>query len=369
MNFAFDEDQRSLGDTVAAALADVPALTAADLTTEGSEAAWLTVADLGLFSLLIPEAHGGVGLRLVDIALAVEALGAALAPPIVASTLIASDVLARHGSPAQQERWAPRIASGELKVALAITEAGADYQAETLSTTAESGKLSGRKLLVSGGAAADAFLVLGNYAGAPACWLVDASREDIPRAPEQSLDPTSEPAAITFSGIQAERLETGLAADRLENVGAIVTAGMMIGIAARMLDASVEYTKAREQFGQPIGAFQAIKHRCADMAVAVEAARSAAYYAFWAASEEGEDTRRAASMAKAYCGDVARFVCNETIQVHGGMGFTWELGLHRYLRRAKLLEHQFGDAVFHRERIVAATLQASGPAAQRRDAA
>jgi alkylation response protein AidB-like acyl-CoA dehydrogenase len=132
-----------------------------------------------------------------------------------------------------------------------------------------------------------------------------------------------------------------------------------------MLDAAVDYAKTRVQFGQAIGAFQAIKHRCADMAVAVEAGKSAAYYAFWAAAEDAPDRARAASMAKAYCGDVSRQVCNETIQVHGGMGFTWELGLHRFLRRSKVIEHAFGDAAWHNERILAATLAAMNDAGLR----
>jgi alkylation response protein AidB-like acyl-CoA dehydrogenase len=143
-----------------------------------------------------------------------------------------------------------------------------------------------------------------------------------------------------------------------------------MGIAARMLDASVDYAKTRVQFGQPIGAFQAIKHCCADMAVAVEAGRSAAYYSFWTAAEDAVDRARAASMAKSYCGGVARQVCNDAIQVHGGMGFTWELGLHRFLRRAKVLEHAFGDIAYHNERLLAETLAVKrGEHVGRRDAA
>ena len=368
MNFAFDEEQRSLGETVAAAIADLPALVGPDPSTASNEAAWETVAQLGLFSLLIPAEHDGVGLRLIDLALAIEALGAGLAPPVVASTLIATDALIQHGSASQKESWFPRIAAGEVKIALAIVEEGADYALESLSTTAEQGALTGSKLLVAGGSTANAFLVVGKYAGEPACWLVDATTAGIGIELEKSIDPSADLAAVTFSQVVADRLQPG-SAENLENVGAIVTAGMMTGIASKMLDASVSFVSTREQFGQPIGAFQAIKHRCADMAVAVEAARSAAYYAFWAVSENGEDNRRAASMAKAYCGDVSRSVCNETIQVHGGMGFTWDLGLHRYLRRSKLFEHQFGDATFHRERVVAATLMAAATVSQHRDAA
>ena len=123
-----------------------------------------------------------------------------------------------------------------------------------------------------------------------------------------------------------------------------------------MLDTAIEYAKTREQFGQAIGSFQTLKHRCADMAVSLDSARSATYYAVWAVSEGSADRARAASMAKAYAGDVARQVCNEAIQIHGGMGFTWDLALHRFLRRAKVIEHAFGSTAWHNERLLQETL-------------
>nr|WP_314447302.1 acyl-CoA dehydrogenase family protein [uncultured Sphingomonas sp.] len=369
MNFAFDEDQHSLGDTVASVLGGVASLTVPDLNTEGNDEAWAAVAELGLFALLVPEEHGGVGLSLVDLALAIEALGAGLAPPLIASTLIATDVLLQHGSAALKETWLPRIAAGEARIAIASFEAGSDYEPASLKMTSTGGMLDGRKLLVAGGTKADAFLVLGTYAGETACWLVDAKAGGVAATSERSIDPAAELASVAFTGAPGERLQLGSAAARTLEAGATVTAGMTIGIAARMLSASVEYASTRIQFGQPIGAFQAIKHRCADMAVAVEAGRSAAYYAFWAIGEGDSRDRRAASMAKAYCGDVARSVCNEAVQIHGGMGFTWELGIHRYLRRTKLFEHQFGDSVYHREQVVSETFRSSGGTAQCRDAA
>jgi alkylation response protein AidB-like acyl-CoA dehydrogenase len=134
----------------------------------------------------------------------------------------------------------------------------------------------------------------------------------------------------------------------------------MTGIAGKVFDKAVQYVKQRVQFGKPVGSFQAIKHRCADMAVAVEASRSAAYYAAWALANESPDHGKAISIAKSFCGDTARFVCNEGMQLHGGMGFTWALGLHLYLRRAKLLEYTYGDATHHRKRVLAAALAELG---------
>ena len=137
----------------------------------------------------------------------------------------------------------------------------------------------------------------------------------------------------------------------------------MTGIAARVLDMAVEYAGQRVQFGRPIGAFQAIKHRCADMMVLVETSRTAAYYAARASSSGPDEAGQAVSMAKAYCGDAARDVCNEAIQIHGGIGFAWELDLHLYLRRAKSLEYAYGDASVHRERVLAAALLARSESA------
>ena len=376
MNFAFDEQQRSLAETVASALADVPALTAPDLAAAGDDIAWSSLAGLGLFALQAPEVNGGVGLTLVDVALAVEALGSELAPPAIASTLIAIDLITRHGSDRQREEWLSRIAAGECRVAIAMYEAGGDYDLADLATVVRGGRMQGDKLMVAGAEQADLFIVVANDGNDAGAYLVANGVDGVSVEPHDTIDPTSRLARVRLVDVVLgnDTLLGGAnpraALDRLFDIGAIVHAGLLIGIAGRMLDRSVEYAKTREQFGRPIGSFQTIKHRCADMAVAVEAGRSIAYYAFWTGAEDGADRSRAASMAKAYCGEVSRFVCNEAIQIHGGMGFTWELGLHRYLRRAKLIEHQFGDTVHHQERVLVETLaQGDRSLAARRDAA
>ena len=362
MNFGFDVDQKSLGETVAQLLADFPALTAPDLATPRDDAVWRALTDLGMFSLLVPERFGGVGLSLVDLALATEALGAGLAPPAIAATLAATDLIVRHGSEAQQRKWLPRIASGDLKVALAIQDADCGYEPEGVKTFASDGVISGRKILVAEGADAAMFLVLAQQSTGIAIVAIDRETPGVHVRPHDDIDPTSGLCAIDFDGaaVAADNVIGAAAPDRavrrLLDVAVTIASGQLMGIATKMLDASVEYARTRVQFGQPIGAFQAIKHRCADLAVAVEAGRSAAYYAFWAVAEEAPDRARAASMAKAYCGEVARQACNDAIQIHGGMGFTWELGLHRYLRRAKVVEHAYGDIAYHNERVLADTL-------------
>lgn len=365
MNFGFNSEQKSLGDTVAERLTDFPSLLAPDPAEAKDPEVWKALAELGLFSLLVPEQDGGVGLSLVDIALAVEALGAGLAPPIVSSTLIATDVIAAYGAIAQKERLLPAIAAGDLKVAIAVLEAGQGYDPEDVQTVLSGGKVSGSKMLTADGQDADAFLVLVRSDNRPAVVVVDRAAPGVRVRSHVDLDASSGLCELVLDGVEVSDdplngfSASAVAVDRLIDVASTVYAGMEIGIAGRMLDAAVEYAKTREQFGQAIGAFQAIKHRCADMAVAVEAGRSAAYYAFWAIAENAPDRGRASSMAKAYCGEVTRDACNEAIQIHGGMGFTWELGLHRFLRRAKVMEHAFGDHTWHYERVMTTTLTAN----------
>lgn len=374
MNFGFNEEQKSLGETVAALLADFPALTGPDPAQARDPAVWQALADLGLFALLVPEAQGGVGLSLVDVALAIEALGAGLAPPIAASTLIATDIIAREGTAAQRETLLPRIATGDVRVALAVMEDGQGYDPAQVRTMMGGNGVTGVKILVPDADIADMILVLARVDGRVGLVMLSRDARGVAIRHHADIDPSSGLCEVTLDGAALMdgaligHAGSGDVVPRLMDAAAIVYAGMAMGIATRMLDASVDYAKTRVQFGQPIGAFQSIKHRCADMAVAVEAGRSAAYYAFWTAAENDADRSRAASMAKAYCGEIARDVCNETVQIHGGMGFTWELGLHRFLRRAKVMEHGFGNHVWHYERIMAHTLAARAVAADARAA-
>ncbi|MBC2670587.1 acyl-CoA dehydrogenase family protein [Novosphingobium piscinae] len=363
MNFAFNEEQKSLGETVDRLLEDHAALRAPDLSAEANGPAWDALAELGLFAMMVPEDQGGAGLTAVDLALSVEAMGSALGPIAALDALAVTDLLVRHGTPAQQADLLPRIATGELRVAVAVTEQGCDEAPEGVGTTVTGNRLSGTKVLVREAAAAHLFAVVAQSGTGAAIYLVPADAAGVTVRAHEDIDPTCALGEVTFDNVElgAEALvgaaNPARAVTRLFDGGAALSACLQVGIAARMLATAVEYARTRVQFGQAIGAFQAIKHRCADMAVAVEAARSATYYGVWAFAEDAPDRARAVSMAKAYAGEVAKHVCNETIQVHGGMGFTWELGLHRYLRRAKVIEHAFGSTLWHNERIVVETLR------------
>ena len=330
---------------------------------------WQRLTDLGLFSMLVPEKYGGLGLSFVDMALVFEELGMALVGSPVAETIAASDMIVRHGSAAQQASLLPLLAAGKLRIAIAIMEPESGFGEQNIQTRATSTgngwRLNGHKIMVPHAKGADLIMVAARIGSTQTLglMLVDAQRAGQARHEHATLDPACRFYALSFDNVSVDAEDILGAASphpaslaRLMDVSSALAALQLTGIASKVLDISVAYGAQRIQFGKPIGSFQAIKHKCADMAVAIDASRSAAYYCAWAIAEDAPDRAKAVSIAKSFCGDTARLVCNEGIQIHGGMGFTWELGLHWYLRRAKVLEFSHGDAAFHRERVMAATL-------------
>jgi alkylation response protein AidB-like acyl-CoA dehydrogenase len=360
MNFDFDPQQLELRDTVARALADAAPFEGHATRGDDDHAVWSTLADLGLFGLMVPEAQGGLGLTLIDVALIAEEFGAALAPLSITDTLIACDVIARHGSAGQLAQWLPRIAEGHCRIAIGWIEEASGYDPVRMQTGIKGQSLNGTKLLVPHADKANAFLIPVQNGVA----LIDSNAPGVTLMPHESLDPTCGHHSVAFDSVvvTAEAVLNGFAPQdataRLFDVAATVYAGMALGIARETMNRAATYARERIQFDRPIGSFQAIKHKCADMFTSVEAARAAAYYGFCAVAEAGAEGPHAASMAKAFCGDVAVRCCQDAIQVHGGMGFTWELGLHHFLRRAKVMGAAWGDGDFHRERVMEKTLEA-----------
>ncbi|HET6236048.1 MAG TPA: acyl-CoA dehydrogenase [Acetobacteraceae bacterium] len=363
MNFDFIEDQYLLRDSVRAFLADhwdTKKLRAAG--GRFSADLWQGLTGLGLQTLLVPEQHDGSGLGLVDSVLAFEEFGRALVPGPVRDTILISEVIARFGTPAQCAALLPAIAAGTARVAFAHAEPGAGHRTEPTGVTATSDgsawRLHGRKILVP---AADAATVLAISARLPdgraALFLCDLPAQGVTLTRNIAVDADSMPCRVDLNAAPAAVLGVD-ALSRLLETSAIAAAAEMIGIAGAALDLAVAYAKQRTQFDRPIGSFQAIKHRCADMLVALEAARPSAYYAAWAATEDAPDQPLAVSVAKAAAGDACRFVCNECLQIHGGVGFTWEFDVHLYMKRGKFLEYSFGDATWHRERVAALVLPA-----------
>jgi len=369
MDFDFSDEQYSFRDSIRGFLARRSAPSGPGIPAPWGpreETLWAGLADLGIFSVLVPERHGGLGLSFVDLSLVLEEFGRALLPPLIMETLVATDVIARFGSDEQKSTMLPLIAGGRLKLSCALAESGG-YDPADMSTgvesTAAGERLKGAKILVPDAAAADVLVVAARLGGKrTALLLLERGREGVQLREQRTLDLLSAYDEATFTNVVIHSADVlgGVASvdgvQRLWDAGAVSAATFMTGITGKVLETSVDYVKQRHQFGKPIGSFQAIKHKCADMAVAIESSRSAAYYAAWSLASDAPERPKAVSIAKSFCGDTSRLVCNEGIQLHGGMGFTWDLGLHHYLRRAKVLEYSYGDATYHRQRVLSAAL-------------
>jgi alkylation response protein AidB-like acyl-CoA dehydrogenase len=367
MDFAFNPDQQLLKNAARAFLDErcTPAAVRAlwDDPRGESEALWKDIAQLGWLGLALPEAYGGSGLGLVETAIVLEEMGRAACPSPYLPTVLAAALLEEAGTAAQKGRWLPAIATGGARASVALADGHGDWDPSAVATraarTASGWTLTGVKPCVPWAHVADVVVVPARAPEGLTVFLVEAGSPGLHLGPLTAMDPGTRWVTLTLAGVQvpAEAVlgapgggEPLLRAGLLR--GAVGAAAEMLGAARRCLDMSVEYAKVREQFGQPIGSFQAIRHKCAEMLVDVENAHAAVYYAAWAGDARAEDAALAASVAKAYVGEAARRVCGEALQVHGGIGFTWEYDLHLYFKRAKALETMYGDADWHRELIV-----------------
>jgi len=367
MNFSFSDDQVLLKNSVRAALDEQckPAHVRAMMQDPRgySETLWSEMAKLGWLGLPFAEEYGGAGLGLVELSLVLEELGRAAYPgPFFASVVLGGLGLVLGGSAAQKERWLPLVGAGTARLSAALVEDSLDWDPASTSATAtragDGWTLTGVKRFVPWAHVADAVLVPARAPEGLSLFLVDPSAPGVSLQPMVGIDLANRWSEMRLMGaaVKADALvgRPGAAGPILEALGrraAVCASAEMLGAARRCLDMSVDYAKVREQFGQPIGSFQAIRHRCAEMLTAVENAHVAVYYAAWALNAGAEDAAVAASICKAYVSDAARDVCGDAIQVHGGIGFTWEYDLHLYFKRAKALEPLFGDAEYHRELI------------------
>ncbi|MEE1833031.1 acyl-CoA dehydrogenase family protein [Streptomyces sp. SP17KL33] len=375
MDFAFSEEQEELGRTVRAFLADTSPETEVRRLMETPEGfdrvLWRRMgAELGLQGLAVPEEYGGAGCGPVEMGVVMEEMGRALlCAPFLSSTVLATTTLLRCADEEARKRLLPGLASGELVATLALTEDSARWDAAGVGLTArESGGswlLTGHKTFVLDGAGADVVLTVarteprleGGTDDAPddgiGVFLVDGDAPGLTREPLPTMDPTRRQARLDYLDVPATRLRThgggwDLVAEVLDRA-AVALAAEQVGVASRALDMAVEYAKVRHQFGRPIGSFQAVKHLLADVLLEVESARAAAHYALLAAENEAPDLSAVASLAKAFCSDACLRATTENIQVHGGIGFTWEHPAHLYLKRAKTSQLLFGDPAYHRE--------------------
>jgi alkylation response protein AidB-like acyl-CoA dehydrogenase len=367
VDFSFSSDQQLLRSAARGFLDEhcAPAAVRALWDDPRGESAttWKEMARLGWLGLALPEAFGGSELGMVETAILLEEMGRAACPGPYLPTVLSAAAILAAGTPALQARWLPAIATGDARASLALLDGALDWSPDALATRAEPAgggfRLTGVKPFVPWAHVADVLLVPARAPQGPSLFLVDRGAAGLALAPVTGMDLATRWVTVRLDGVTvgADAVlgppgQAGpLLADLLRR-GAVGAAAEMLGAARRCLDMSVAYAKVREQFGQPIGSFQAIRHMCADMLLEVENAHAATYYAAWALDARAEDHEVAASVAKAYVGEAARKVCGDAIQVHGGIGFTWEYDLHLYFKRAKALEPMYGDADYHRELIV-----------------
>ena len=363
MNFAFSEEQEELRRTVRAFLEDKsPSAEVRRLmeTAEGFDpAVWRQMAEqLGLQGLAIPEEYGGSGFTYVELVVVLEEMGRALlCAPYFSTIALAANTILHSGDDAARKELLPGIASGETIATLAFTEDNGRWDAEGITMTAtKSGgayTLDGHKMFVLDGHTAGLILVAARTGEGISLFQVAGDASGLTRTALQTMDQTRKQARLEFSGVPAKLIGAeGKGWDTLGRVldlAAVALAAEQVGGAQKCLDMAVEYAKVRVQFGRPIGSFQAIKHKCADMLLEVESAKSAAYYAGWAAAELNDELPVVASLAKAYCSDAYFHAAAENIQIHGGIGFTWEHDAHLYFKRAKSSELLLGDPTYHRE--------------------
>jgi alkylation response protein AidB-like acyl-CoA dehydrogenase len=363
MNFAFSEEQEELRSSVRRFLEDKSPMTEVRRLMETSEgydpAVWKQMGEqLGLQAIAIPEEYGGVGFGYVELTVIFEEMGAALlCAPYFATVALAANALLSSGDERAKKDLLPGIASGETIATLALTEDTGrwDLDGVTLAATGKGGewKLDGHKMFVIDGHTADLILVAGRTAKGVSLFAVESGAAGLTRTPLATMDQTRKQARIEFSGTPARLVGedggAGPALSRTLDLAAVALAAEQVGGAQRCLDMAVDYAKTRIQFGRPIGSFQAIKHKCADMLLEVESAKSAAYYAGWAAAEDSDELPVVASLAKSYCSEAYFHAAAENIQIHGGIGFTWEHDAHLYFKRAKSSELLLGDPSYHRE--------------------
>jgi alkylation response protein AidB-like acyl-CoA dehydrogenase len=374
LDFGFSEEQEMLRDAAKRFLADncstkfVRQMMAHE--TAHDKEFWQKLVGQGWPGLLVPEQYGGTNGTFLDMTVVVEEMGKALIPgPFFAAALMGAPAFIEGGSDAIKKEFLPKIAEGKFIATLALAEAAGRFDArgvEFKATKKGAGySLNGEKFFVPDAHVADAILVAARTSGAAengiTLFCVPASEKGITVTQLKTVDMTRRMCHIKFENVQADTV-LGAPDDGWKVIRRVLdtaTAGLsteMVGTAQKALDIAVDYAKTRVQFGKPIGSFQAIKHKCVDMMVAVENSRSLTYYACWTVDERVPEAATAVPMAKAYASDMAKNVTSEAIQVHGGIGFTWEHDMHLYHRRALAGEANLGNAPVHRETVARSLL-------------
>ena len=365
MDFDFSDEQRLLRDQARKFLSDHADPAAVRRILEDDQAPydrdlWRGMVELGWTGTAIPAEFGGVGLGHVELCVLAEELGRSLAPtPFSSSVYLATEAILLAGSDAQRQRYLPRLATGEAVGTFALAEGTKAATPANIRARVAAGRLDGVKLPVADGDIADFAVVAavdGGLGGAISLFLVDLAGAGVARQGVKTLDPTRSHARLAFDGAAAEPLgpagEGWELTRRLLDRAAVLVAFEQVGGAEAALHMAREYAMGRFAFGRPIAAFQALKHRMADMYIAIELARSNAYFGAWALSTGAAELPIAAATARVSAIEAFHLASKENIQIHGGMGFTWEFDCHMYYRRAKLLALALGSARQWKDRLI-----------------
>lgn len=361
MNFDFSEDEKMVSDEAARFLRDNCDNKKARGVLEGKSAyatdVWRGLCEMGLPATAISEEYGGAGAGHLTLCLVAQQLGKHLAPvPFSSSIYLAAEALMAFGTDAQKETWLPKLATGEVIGTLAEVEQRETTTPESISSSVQSGKLSGQKLIVSDGGIADIAIVLARSGPeSMGLYLVDLKQAGVAVKDVASVDPTRNTASMTFDQVPAEALGSGDGWQQLQTIynrAAVLMAFEQLGGAEAALDMAVAYAKERFAFGRPIGSFQSLKHMMADMYVALKLAESNCFYAAWALSTNSNDLPLAAATARVSATQAYQLCSRDNIQVHGGMGFTWEFDCHLYYRRSNYLALALGGLSVWEDKLV-----------------
>ncbi|MEP7342830.1 MAG: acyl-CoA dehydrogenase family protein [Acidobacteriota bacterium] len=323
---------------------------------------WQAMADQGFTGLTIPEEDGGLGLSLVELIAVAEEMGRACLPGPFLSTLWAASLIERAGNEGQRKQYLEPISAGEMKATVALLEESADWSPDAVEMRAEKDgkeyRLRGAKHFVTDAAVADVIIVVARDGADLVLLPIERGAPGVKITATPAIDATRKLYTVEFDNVAVPESSalafTTNTKEALEAATDAVTVALcaeMLGGMVWTLENTVEYAKTRQQFGKPIGIYQAVQHQCADMFNFTESARSATYYAAWAVAENDPSAKLAVSVAKGYASDAAREVGNRGVQIHGGIGFTWEHNIQLYYKRAKASEIMFGDANYHREAI------------------
>ncbi|MGQ0532528.1 MAG: acyl-CoA dehydrogenase family protein [Caulobacteraceae bacterium] len=362
MNFDFSDDQKALKDQARKFLADKSSAkvvrSVLDSETKSyDDALWRGVAELGWLGAAIPEAHGGLGLGRLELCVLAEEVGRAVAPiPFSSTVYFFAEALMLAGSDAQKAAHLPKVAGGETVGCFALNEGPGAPTPAGINAKFDGSTLNGAKIPVTDGDCADYAVVVAKEGAGISLVLVDLNQAGVTRTTLKTLDPTRGHAKLEFKNAKAERLggagQGWELAEAVLDRAAVLLAFEQVGGSQVCLEMATDYAKSRYAFSRQIGSFQAIKHKLADMYVAIEVARSNAYYGAWALSTEAAELPFAAAASRAAASDAYYLCSKENIQTHGGMGFTWDVDCHLFFRRAKLLAVQAGSPAVWKEKLV-----------------